>query len=1029
MLVVGDNRSKTTMFLNQKHRFLGGGVTALILTCLGLTACQTAAPTMSVEKARKITADFKSARFVAPPRNINDLREKFGNGKTVPDSCQGVRDNRTSLMTNTQNAMDRVSDNFDGDWNDPFRSYARQMIQLIEETIPTGRYGEALEQSETATDLLHVRSGSALEAAFLAQRARLYVRLGDVSSPTTLQNKMINIVQKANHRGTYWVNQRAGRLYQNSGWGAIAALRGELPLAEHYYRKALADTQFGEVGQRIHLNIHEISAGLARVILQQGRLMEANVAARNAVKNLWIVDEQSKNYTGKNAAPVIALAAVLLEQGRVQEAEYLARIAINMHESSCSEPQSIGITEARQIWLKTLAEQSKWPEILVEVEKARGDLKEFPDMFERQFGTSLAYIEAQLNGGDDARGREIAAGLIETAGSYRAAEITGMLALADAKSGKHKSSLSKFARAMPELAAKIEASGTTVNGRRERIFQGYMDLLVNLSKSGVANAEGLNVPEELLRLSSSRRLGRVQQAVSAGAARAASGNPDLSKVVRQEQDLAEEARALGNALAQVRASSGLTKESGPEIGLRKRLAAIDLARRTLRTEILNRFPDYAELIAPKPMTVGEISKRLVPGQALVSFHVGEKTTFVWAMPAGGTLSFAEIDTTRQSIKRKVEMLRRAVDPGPLRTLEDIPNFDVNLVYELFALLLKPVEAGWKGASELLIVADGPLGALPFSMLAMSPDVKRVDHNLLFDRYREVDWLVNKVAVTNLPSINSLKRPSAVAGKGQTKRRPFVGFGDPFFSAQQALNAKTMDVASRGFALRAAPRTRSVDSADLALLPRLPDTRNEILSIATAVGADPKRDIYLGKDASEYTVKSLDLSSYDVISFATHGLVPGDLNGLDEPALALSSPDVTKANEDGLLTMNEILALKLNAEFAVLSACNTASADGAGAEAVSGLGRAFFYAGAKALLVSNWPVNSGSTTDLMSRLFKLLVKDKTLSRTEALRQTKVYQLKYGGYRQAGEMVFSFAHPIFWAPFTIVGDGGGNNASIN
>ncbi len=174
------------------------------------------------------------------------------------------------------------------------------------------------------------------------------------------------------------------------------------------------------------------------------------------------------------------------------------------------------------------------------------------------------------------------------------------------------------------------------------------------------------------------------------------------------------------------------------------------------------------------------------------------------------------------------------------------------------------------------------------------------------------------------------------------------------------------------------------------------------------------------------MKSNDLSSYGVISFATHGLVPGDLNGLDEPALALSSPAITKEKNDGLLTMSEILSLKLNADFAVLSACNTAAADGQGAEAVSGLGRAFFYAGAKALLVSNWPVNSGSTTDLMSRLFKVLSTDTVLSRSEALRRTKLHQIMKGGFRSGGKLEFSYAHPIFWAPFTIVGDGGGAKA---
>ena len=121
-------------------------------------------------------------------------------------------------------------------------------------------------------------------------------------------------------------------------------------------------------------------------------------------------------------------------------------------------------------------------------------------------------------------------------------------------------------------------------------------------------------------------------------------------------------------------------------------------------------------------------------------------------------------------------------------------------------------------------------------------------------------------------------------------------------------------------------------------------------------------------------------------------------------------------------MNEILGLKLNADFAVLSACNTAAAAGQGAEAVSGLGRAFFYAGARALLVSNWPVHSGATTDLMTRMFKSLANDNGLSRTEALRRTKLQQIDKGTFQINGKAAYSYAHPIFWAPFTIIGDGG-------
>ncbi len=154
----------------------------------------------------------------------------------------------------------------------------------------------------------------------------------------------------------------------------------------------------------------------------------------------------------------------------------------------------------------------------------------------------------------------------------------------------------------------------------------------------------------------------------------------------------------------------------------------------------------------------------------------------------------------------------------------------------------------------------------------------------------------------------------------------------------------------------------------------------------------------------------------------------DLNGLDQPALALSSPTVTGGEGDGLLTMEEILGLRLNADWAVLSACNTASADGKGAEAASGLGRAFLYAGARALLVSNWPVHSGATTELMTNLFQLQAANDNFSRTEALRRTQIRMIDELSARASdGRAVFSYAHPLFWAPFSLIGDGGGAKPS--
>ena len=133
-----------------------------------------------------------------------------------------------------------------------------------------------------------------------------------------------------------------------------------------------------------------------------------------------------------------------------------------------------------------------------------------------------------------------------------------------------------------------------------------------------------------------------------------------------------------------------------------------------------------------------------------------------------------------------------------------------------------------------------------------------------------------------------------------------------------------------------------------------------------------------------------------------------------PRSCCRHPSRRRRTDDGLLTASEVAALKLDADWVVLSACNTASGGEAGAEALSGLARAFFYAGARALLVSHWPVDSYAATMLTSRTFAAMRKFRGLGRAEAFRRAML-ALSSDDKRPWA------AHPSIWAPFTVVGAG--------
>jgi CHAT domain-containing protein len=569
---------------------------------------------------------------------------------------------------------------------------------------------------------------------------------------------------------------------------------------------------------------------------------------------------------------------------------------------------------------------------------------------------------------------------------------------------------------------------TVVAARRERlqdIVEAYIDLLARTRKDA-----GTDMAGETFRLADAVRGQSVQRALAASSARMSVKDPALSELIRKEQDLTMQVNALLGTLNNTLALPASERDQQGVSAINATIERTRAERNGARNEIARRFPSYADLIDPKPPTLESVREALRPGEAMLSFYFGNFASFVWAVPKDGPAVFAPIGVTVGAIETKVRRLREALETQA-PTLEELPAFDVALAHELYSLLLAPVEPAWKPAKSLIVVTNGALGLLPLSLLPTAPaDVKKGD-GPLFAGYRDVAWLARSHAVTIVPSSAALRTLRQLP-PASDKREPLIGFGDPYFSAEQALQAereeqKPIQVASldvRGLPMhrRAVVRTSAVDSAELSRLPRLPDTADELKSIAQALNLDPAKVLHLGRQANEQVVKNADLSRYRIVAFSTHGLLPGDLNGLTQPALALSAPDVAQVEGDGLLTMEQILPLKLDADWVVLSACNTAAGAQAGAEAASGLGRAFFYAGSRSLLATNWSVDSASARDLVSDVFRRQAADGTLSRSEALRQAMVALIDGPGHVADGNTLYTYAHPLFWAPYSLIGDGG-------
>jgi CHAT domain-containing protein len=503
--------------------------------------------------------------------------------------------------------------------------------------------------------------------------------------------------------------------------------------------------------------------------------------------------------------------------------------------------------------------------------------------------------------------------------------------------------------------------------------------------------------------------------------RFAAGDDALAALVRESQDLSALWRDRDKALVEALAQPQAQRNQAMIDNTRRQIADIENKLTQITGQLRRDFPDYAALASPAPLKVADAQKLLGAEEALVFFLTNDKESYVFALtrdafdwktvPMGGT-----------AMQEKIAAFRRGLDPDTLERQTEAAKstgkqpdlFDLALSNALYTALLGPVETLIKDKKQLLIVPSGALTALPFNLLVTDKPSGAASSLATPAAYRNAAWLIKRQAITVIPSVVSLNALRAFARK-DVAGKSLVGFGDPQFNPNTP--GGNMQVAARSLMTRSYTDFFSgvgVDRAKLAqALPALPDTADELKAVAKDLGAPPS-DIHLGKDASETTVKRLPLTDYRIVYFATHGLVAGDIKGLAEPSLALSIPAQPTDLDDGLLTASEVAQLKLNADWVVLSACNTIAGEKPGAEALSGLARAFFYAGAGALLVSHWAVNSGAATRLTTSTFDLLKSDPTLGRAEALRRAELAYLS-----DASDPMN--AYPALWGPFEIVGEG--------
>ena len=556
---------------------------------------------------------------------------------------------------------------------------------------------------------------------------------------------------------------------------------------------------------------------------------------------------------------------------------------------------------------------------------------------------------------------------------------------------------SRYADALP-LVQRTIAQNSAIKSVALDVLYGAQSqgvLYGSQSQKLIAPMQALDASYTVLQQAASSAAG---DAVSKLAARFGAGSDELAQLVRKDQDLTAEANRLDKSIIAAVSKPRAERDAAAEDQIRKRIADIKSEHDKLQEVFNAGFSDYVALSKPQPLSVAQTQALLGDDEALVAFDFDAKS-YAWVITK----------TEANWIKLKIAAKDIDADVKALRPLsvDDSKPFDTALSYKIHQSTFGAIIDKIASKKRLSLITNGALTSLPPQLLITSDPTGKT--------LKDQAWLVRSYAVTVLPTVASLKILRGISATSSAAK-PMIAFADPVFSKQAHAQAKQQ------IAMRSITSFYSGTQVDVTrlgeYLPQLPGTRAEVQTIAKTLRADPS-DIKLGLNASVTAVKHAMLDQYRIVYFATHGLVSGELQRFAkskaEPALVLTIPDKPTDFDDGLLQASEIAQLKLNADWVVLSACNTAAEEQPGAEALSGLARAFFYAGGRSLIVSHWQVDDESTARLMLNTFQASTHDAGISHAEALREAMLEMID-------DAKTDADADPRLWAPFVVVGEPG-------
>ena len=468
-------------------------------------------------------------------------------------------------------------------------------------------------------------------------------------------------------------------------------------------------------------------------------------------------------------------------------------------------------------------------------------------------------------------------------------------------------------------------------------------------------------------------------------------DPKVAGAIRVWQDATDKLSALFGERSAIAAATALGR--APPNGLNqadvdKQIADAQAVVANADSALQAAAPNYGQLVQ-QVVPAGDIIAALHPNEVFVAITLSDRSGWVFALRHGG-ISVAPVTGGGAGAAGLVKRIRSSIE----LTATGLPKFDADASQALYAATLGGVAPALEGATSLIVAPSGPLLSLPFGVLLTGP----ADPAAL----ATAPWLVRKYAIATVPAPANFLSLRRIAGTSRAAR-PWFGFGD--------FRPITLAQAQRSFP----PGTCGDSARLLAGLPPLPYTLKELDAARGLMGASPSDEL-LGPAFTVDAVMRTPLKDFRTLQFSTHALLPAEIRCQDQPAIITSAPPGAADASGALLTTDRILTLNLDADMVILSACNSGGPGGTTAgESLSGLARAFFYAGARSMMVTHWSVNDQAAAFLVVETLK---RERNGGGADALRGAELDWLDAAAKAPASPA----GHPFFWAPFALIGEGG-------